>query len=141
MSNDSKTTTLLGGVSVKVILLDGSEAELKVRQLNIGDYAKAKRFVDADDEIGLTAFICGHDAAWANNLQPESYEELYRLAEEVNAKGFFGWLPRQLRREVTKQQAALQLVANWSPEQLKEAMKAGMQMQSTSPTGAPRPRA
>ena len=138
--NDAKTTTLLGGISVKVILLDGSEAEFKVRQLTLGEYPKAKRFVDADDEIGLTAFICGHDAAWANNLLPESYEELHRIAEEVNAKGFFVWLPRQQQREATKQQAALQLVANWSPDQLKEAVKAGLQMQSTSPTGAPRPR-
>jgi hypothetical protein len=138
--NDAKTTTLLGGQTVKVTLLDESIAEFKVRQLLLGDYPIAKRFVDEGDEIGLVAFICGHQKDWANNLAPESYEELYATAEVVNAKGFFAWLPRQQAREDKKQQAALQLVANWSPDQLKEAVKAGMQLQSTSPTGAPRPR-
>lgn len=132
--NDPKTTTLFGGRTVPVLQLDGAAAEVTVRQLPLGDYERA--FALADDEIALTAFLCGQPKEWAYALAPESYERLQAAAQEVNAKGFFAWVGRRLQREQAQQQAMLAAMSSLPPDVLKAAIQAG---QSISPTSLPKP--
>jgi hypothetical protein len=92
----SKTDTLFGGRTASVIFLDGSKSEIKVRQLPLTEYTGA--FNLADDEIGLTAYICGIPREKILQVTPESYEALQAAAQEVNAKGFFVYCARQMQR-------------------------------------------
>jgi hypothetical protein len=91
--------TIKGGRTITVQLADGGSAEVFVRQLPLGDYEAA--FLLQDDEMGLTALICGKVKQWVLSLEPESYETLRTASEEVNAKGFFVYASRQNER-VTK---------------------------------------
>lgn len=123
---NTKIETLSGGRLVKVTLLDGSEAEFKIRQILIGEYDKA--FTMLEDEIALTAFICGHPRAWANNLSPESYEALQAAAREVNAGGFFAWSTRRQQRIAEQQAALLPTLMKMTPEQITAAVQTGMRL-------------
>jgi hypothetical protein len=128
---NTKTETQFGGRLVKVILLDGSEAEFKVRQLPLGEYQRAMSLVE--DEIALTALICGHEKKWADNLTPESYEQLFNVAQEVNANGFFAFAKRRQARAAEELQTMLPLLASMSPEAIQKAMQMGLNSQTTSP--------
>ena len=128
--------TNLNNRLVTVVLLDGTEAQFTVRQLPVGEYKRAFSLID--DEIGLTALICGHDHLWANNLSPDGYETLFAAAQEVNAKGFFAWSKRRQQRDADQQAAILPALMKMSPEQIRTAVAAGMQ--SVSPTSSPKPR-
>lgn len=116
-------TTLLGGRPVKVNLLDGTEAEFKVRQLPLNEYEKG--FAIADDEIALTALICGHPKEWAYNLQPESYEALYQAAKEVNERGFFASYRRHTEAALQREVAISAVVAQMPEEMRRTVMEAG----------------
>lgn len=131
------TDTLFLGRTLNVRLLDGTAAEFKVHQLRLGQYEDAFKLLD--DEIALTAFICGHDRAWADTLQPESYEAVYAAAQEVNAKGFFAWSARRKERERQQQEAAIAAMAQLPPDMVKVAMQTA-QPAAPSPSGLPRPR-
>lgn len=119
----NKMETMFGGRVVKVVFEDNNTEEVKVRQLPLRDYDRA--FAVIDDEIALTAHICGKSKDWALSLQPESYEALQEKAREVNGRGFFGWSERK-SRELTK------FVAGMGPEIAQAAMA------STSQNGSSR---
>lgn len=127
--------TLFAGRLITVTLLDGTTAEFKVHQLSLAQYERA--FALLDDEITLTAFICGHDLKWAENLKPESYEQVYAVAQEVNARGFFVWSQRRKQREQVVHERNLAAMAQLPPEVVKLAMQVGSA--SSSPSGSPGP--
>lgn len=153
---DPKLETLNAGRRLTARFNDGTTAEVRVRQLPLGDYERA--FALLDDEIALTAFCCGLQTpdsrlqtcsrTWAAGgsadlsakqqahpgLTPDSYEELYAAAQEVNANGFFAWSARRRAREEQRAAAQIEAMAKLPPEALAEAMKFGA---STSPTGSP----
>lgn len=132
---NNKTETLFGGRPVKVLLLDGTTAEFTVRQLNLGEYQRAMTLIE--DEIALTALICGHDKKWADTLAPESYEALFTAAQEVNANGFFAFAARRQKRAADELQTMLPVLASMSPEAIQKAVQMGLNSQTTSPR--PRP--
>src|SRR5689334_18664496 len=104
---------LKGGQSVEVMYEDDSSSEVFVRQLPLRDYESA--FLKIDDEMEITALICGKDKAWVMTIQPESYEQLRKVALEVNEKGFFVYADRR-KEELTRR------VSSLSPDMLKAAM-------------------
>lgn len=130
MNND----TLNGGRLVAVTLLDGTSAEFRVRQLPLRDYEKAMTLLA--DEIALTAFICGHEKSWCENLAPESYEQIRLASEEVNAHGFFAYAGRQLQKLQAEIERNAALAATLPPETLRQVIESGSRL--PLPT-APRP--
>jgi hypothetical protein len=121
-TNEQKIETLFGGRLIIVTHEDGGSEEVKVSQLRLADYDRA--FLLIEDELGLTAVMCGKDKAWINTLQPESYDELQAVAREVNARGFFSFAERRQAR-------LFNAMANFKPEALMEMMD---RAKSTSPT-------
>lgn len=75
---------------------DGKTGEVTVKQLKLRDYQVAYKLLD--DEIGLTAFICGLKKEEIEKLHPESYETVFAAANELNAGGFFTYADRQAER-------------------------------------------
>jgi cell division inhibitor SulA len=120
--------TLFGGRIVPVKLNDGAALDVTVKQLRLGQYEAAFKLID--DEIALTALICGQDKAWADNLQPESYEALFTAAQEVNAKGFFAWSTRRADREEKIQQAQILAFSQLPPDVARAAAEAGLKAQN-----------
>lgn len=92
---DHKTIRQNGGLLVKVTMADNSIAEIKVRQLPIEDWDKAIGVFT--NERALVALICGQPPEWVNKIAPDSYGELFKLAREVNERGFFDYAARQLK--------------------------------------------
>lgn len=132
----NNNTTLFGGKKVLAQLIDGTAAEITVRQLPLGEYEKA--FALFEDEIALVALICGQPKVWAEMLQPESYEALQAAAQEVNARGFFAWSARRQKRAEEIQQAQLLAFSQLPPDVMRAAMETGLK--SPSPSGPPGPR-
>lgn len=140
---NEKMTTLIGGRRVKVHFADGREEEILVRQLPVREYDRAFGLVE--DEIALTALICARDITWIvgklpegeDGMLPESYELLQQTAQEVNAKGFFGYATRRSQKESAFKMQMLDAMKDMTPEQLAAAAAAGAQARSTSPTGSP----
>jgi hypothetical protein len=97
---NGKMETLMGGRKVAVNLLtlaDGSvppSEEVLVRQVPVREYEAGLALYD--DEIARTAFVCGKAKDWAFALTPESYEAVRAVAEEVNARNFFGFCERRI---------------------------------------------
>ena len=142
MNDVSKSDTLFGGRAAQARYLDGTTEDLRVRQLPLGEYEAAFKLLE--DEIALTARICGRDRAWADQLAPESYEALRLLAEEVNANGFFAWSARQVERLRDQQARAFEALAALPPEALEAAYRLGLSerpagLPATSPTSWPTP--
>jgi hypothetical protein len=123
---ETKNDTLFDGRSVTVLFEDGNQGVVRVSQLRLSQYEKA--FAKCDDEFEMLGLICGHDGAWAMTLQPESYEALLVIAQEVNAKGFFAYADRR-HGQLTRKLNSL------SPQILAAATQAG-----TLSTSSPRPR-
>jgi len=95
-SND----TLFGARPITVKLLDGTELETKVRKLTLGEYQRAFPLFQADDELGLTALICGEKGeskTWLEKIHPDSYEALVATVSEVN-QSFFAYAARKVGR-------------------------------------------
>lgn len=132
---------LFAGRAITLKLLDGSSVETRVRQLSLKEYERA--FTLLDDEIALTAFMCGdgHTKDFADNIAPESYEALYAVAQEVNAKGFFVWSERRVKKAQAEHERNLAMMEKLSPDVVKMAMDAGLAA-STSQRGprGPQPR-
>jgi hypothetical protein len=143
---NNTNTTLFGGRLATVTFLDGRTDEITVRQLPLRDYEKA--FNILDDELALTALICGMDKAWltgtkedgSDGLQPESYEALRAAAQEVNGKGFFAWSQRRAERVQAQLLQNAGLLAALPPEAVQKAMDASNPSRPSSPGSAPRPR-
>lgn len=85
--------TLNGGRDVIVKNVKGETETVKVQQLPIRKYEAG--FIKMQDEIGMTAFICGKPKEWAYDLDTDSYETVRQHAQEVNAKGFFAFAQRR----------------------------------------------
>lgn len=137
--------TLFGGRDVKVKLLDGTEADIKVRQIPLGEYQTAIKLTEAGDEIGFVALCVSQSSSSSSspsiqNIQPESYELLHAAALEVNDKGFFSWKARRDSREQEKesQRLAAQAGAEATKEIVLRSAMAGME--SRSPVGSLPPR-
>ena len=144
---NEKITTLFGGKKCSVQFADGRTEEITVRQLPLGEYERAFQFLD--DELAITALICGKDKNWltgtppdaSDSILPEHYEMLQADAREVNAKGFFAWSARRQAREAAALNEKIAAMAKLSPEQLKAATESGARLMSpTSSPTSPRPR-
>ena len=118
--------SLFGGRDVAVKLLDGSDATFRVHQLKLSQYEAA--FALLGDEIALTAMICGHEKAWADNLAQESYERLFAAAQEVN-QSFFAWSERRRQREEELQRSQILAFSQLPPEVARAAAEAGLKAQ------------
>ena len=157
----AKSDTLFGGRTVPVAFNDGTVGEIKVRQLPLADYEKA--FSLLQDELALTALICGQAGEWLVGVQasacpplqsdtlkrelqpgvtPESYEALRTAAWEVNANGFFAWSARRSAREQQAQGQMLQALATLPPAAIEQIAQLGMVAvrKDTSPTSSPKRR-
>lgn len=149
MNTDSESqnnNTLFGGRLVTVRYGDNHTEDIRVRQLPVADYESAYKLLN--DEIGLTALICGRKKEWLTAreesaaISPESYEALYLAAKEVNGQGFFVWSVRQAELDRVAQARMLSSIAHLPPEALNQivAMGAG-NISSTTLRTSPRPRA
>src|SRR5262245_61768358 len=132
-----------GGRSFTVLLIDDTSESIKVRQLLLSEYRAALKLID--DEIALTAFCCQpatpadakpYDTAWAQKLQPESYEQLQDAVQEVNARGFFAFAERQTAREREDKEAMMRMLSDLPPETLKTVSELG---KAGSTSSVPRP--
>jgi len=143
---NNSNNTLFGGRLATVAFLDGRTEEITVRQLPLRDYERA--FNILDDELALTALICGKDKAWltgskedgSDGLQPESYEALRAAAQEVNGNGFFAWSQRRAERLHAQLLQNAGLLAALPPEAMRLAVEASNPSRPSSPGSAPRPR-
>jgi len=126
VSTQNKTDTLLGR-TIKVKFEDGSEAEISVRQLRIGEYKKA--FGSIGDEIAIVAIATDQPKSRIETLTPGSYEDIQAAVQEVNANGFFSYAGRQMA-------AATRNLATLPADVLQVALK-----QFTSQTSSPASRA
>jgi hypothetical protein len=137
---NEKLQAAFRGRMAEVEFLDGRKEEIKVRQLVMREYERA--YPLREDEIALVAFICGKPTIWiegkredgGDGMAPESYEDLRRLAEEVNERGFFSFATRRAAREeavTLRQMEAMRI----TPDMVVAAMQ--KTAQSPSPTGSP----
>ncbi len=117
--------TLRGGRSAIAKFEDPETPDevVQVRQLPLRDYERAFKLFD--DEVGLTALVCGKDKAWGMSLDPKSYEDLHAAAQEVNAGGFFAYAAR-------RQDALVRRINQVSPEMLRAVME---KVSTASPPG------
>jgi hypothetical protein len=159
MSNTN--ITLFGGRLATVKFNDDRTEEITVRQLKLRDYEAA--FKKINDEIDLTAFICGKTKEWLAGKQEDGsdgivafsfegatgigYEELQALCREVNKLGFFVWAKRRADRDQAQMAEQLSIMAQMPPEMVRLTTEAGLtalKVPSASPTSsqtsAPRPR-
>lgn len=141
---NSENNTLFGGKLFAVVFADQRTEEIKVRQLPIGQYEKA--FAVLNDEMALTALICDRPKDWitgknpdgSDSMNPESYEELFKLAGEVNAKGFFAWSGRKAEKARLQMLENAKLMAMLPEDMVNLAINMSGK-ESTSPTSSPRP--
>jgi hypothetical protein len=124
--------TLMKGRSVSVVLSDGATESVNVRQLPLGEYRKA--MLVSDDEFKLVTFICGKHDSWIDKVNPESYETLRAVVQEVNEKGFFVYKARQDGINIAR-------INQLSPQAAEAAAKVGAASlsQNSSPGSVPRP--
>lgn len=147
---ETKLETLFGGRVVGVKLVDGADAEIKVRQILLGEYQAALKLLE--DEIAFVAFVCGikspetkvqspesanHQPTSINQVEPEYYEALHAAALEVNAKGFFSWKARRDLREQEKESQRLASQAGADATKELVLRSAMMGTASPSPVGSP----
>ncbi len=109
---------------------DGKTDTVRVHQLRLSQYEAA--FAKFDNEFELLGLVCGHDAKWAMTLMPESYEDLLKAAQEVNAKGFFVYAERR-HGLLTRRLNSL------SPQILSAATQAAGTSSNSSQRPRPRP--
>jgi hypothetical protein len=96
-SGPTSLETLLGGVEVPVVLLDGAVETVRVRQLPIRDYPA---FLAAQmDEPAMADLLCGKPAGWGERLGFDSLEMVVREGDRLNADFFGRWLRRRLERQ------------------------------------------
>jgi hypothetical protein len=140
MNTSEKTIALAGGKTVTLLIANGPDQNIFVRQLPLRDYDAAFKLLN--DEIGLTAF-CALSPADGKPMpketlfdySPENYEALFEAAKEVNANGFFLYSARRLRREEAENLHWARIASELPPETL----KAGA-ISATSSPKPPRPR-
>lgn len=127
---DPKTIALNGGVQLAILLTEGREENVIVRQLPLADYERA--FNVLADEIAFVGLLCGKDKKWALQLTPASYEQIHTLGKEVNEKGFFVFAGRRTESLAAQTGAMLAMLP---PETVKLALQtSGF---TTSPTASP----
>jgi hypothetical protein len=144
---NNTNTTLFGGRKAPVQFNDGRTEEITIRQLALRDYEKA--FAVLDDEMALTALICGREKAWllgskedgSDGITTDCYEALQVHIQEVNAKGFFVWSRRRAAKARQQMQENAALMAAMPPEAMRAAIEAGTKpLPTSSPASVPRPR-
>jgi hypothetical protein len=92
--NPAQKARTVFNATVTVALVDGTEQEWTVRQVQLGEYQKA--FPLIDDEFALVALCTGRSKeAILANLTPESYETAASLVREVN-RSFFAYASRRV---------------------------------------------
>jgi hypothetical protein len=151
MSNTN--ITLFGGRKATVKFNDGRTEEITVHQLKLRDYEAAFRKIN--DEIDLTAFICGKGKEWLTGAKEDGsdgivafsidgglvgYEELHACCREVNKLGFFVWSKRRVDREQAQMAEQLSIMAQMPPEMVRLTTEAGLtalKLSSASPTSSP----
>lgn len=159
MSNTN--TTLFGGLQATVRFNDGRTEEIKVRQIPLRDYEAAHKLIN--DEVALTAFICGRKKDWLTGTKEDGldgiaafavegepgigYEELVVRSREVNERGFFSWSKRRDVREQAQMAEQLSIMALMPPEMVRLTTEAGLTkivppyvLPTSSQPSAPRPR-
>lgn len=96
----SKNDTLHGGREVPVKIFGAEpgkilEEKFFVRQFRVKEYPALRPLYL--DEIALVAKACDKAVDVIGNVLPESYEELQKATREVNERGFFTYMVRQLQ--------------------------------------------
>ena len=123
-----KSDTLHGGRQMTVKFNDGTEREITVRQIKVGEYQRA--FPLIGDELKLVTFATGLHQQEVEEIAPEHYELVRAAVWEVNAKGFFVYAARQ---RAANQEALKDLPAE-ALKALSEKIASTLRMQSpTSP--------
>ena len=79
-----------------VTLENGTSEAVAIEHLKLREYDRA--FKSLDDEMALTAILCGKTKEWVMNLTPASYEALRGCAKAENESGFFAYAERQMAK-------------------------------------------
>jgi hypothetical protein len=87
-----KFATLVGGMELRVEMLDGSSETVRVRQVPVKLYPEMAKALT--DELKMAELLCDKPAAWVENLTPESHEQIITEGERINARYFFSWIER-----------------------------------------------
>ena len=83
-------TTVLGKRVMRVKTVAGPEIEVEVRQLPMRRMNELALAIG--DPTAVIKLCTGKDEAFLDNLSPESFVELSRACDEVNADFFGRWL-------------------------------------------------
>ena len=132
---EQKNDVLFRGRDVRVEIdgtSDGVSVQVdtvRVNQLKLSQYEAA--FAQLDNEFNLVSLACARPQGWAQTLTPESYEAVYALVQEVNAKGFFVYAER-------RQATLVRRLNSVTPQLLKAASEASTS-QTSSQRLRPRP--
>lgn len=92
----SQKAAALGGITVRVTLLNGLSEEVWVKQLplrQMPDYAAA-----VDNPATLIRLCTGKADEWVDRLSAESFEALALKCDEVNSDFFSRWVALAQRR-------------------------------------------
>lgn len=83
MSNGpTKEEKMRGGAEYIATLEDGTQEEVLIAQIKIGQWKKASS--NWGDEMKLVALYCGKTVAWVESLSPESYEHIATEGARIN---------------------------------------------------------
>lgn len=88
--------TLFGGADVTVIMLDGTEQRVMVRQLPIR--AMPALLLAQDDEAASIELYCDKPAGWTDTITRDSAERIVTEGERINSDFFGRWLARRVER-------------------------------------------
>ncbi|WP_438482722.1 hypothetical protein [Oleiharenicola lentus] len=84
-----------GGEKLTVILENGTEQEVLVRLLKLGEYAQYMARVD--HELNLAAYLTGNSVEWASKLAAQSVMEIVSLGHDLNFTGACLWATRRAK--------------------------------------------
>jgi hypothetical protein len=91
--SEAEMTAMLGGVGLKVTLLDGTQEDVLVAALS---FAKLPGFGDVvHDEVKLIELVCDRPAGWAVQVVQTHAEQIVLLGRELNEPPFYRWAARQ----------------------------------------------
>jgi|GEM_PF-6254545 len=111
---------------VTVTLQLGGTENVDVKQITVSQFQAAFRAYESEDEMRLVELSTGQHPKWCDTLSVESYEELVRVMNAVNASGFFAYAVR-----LSANRAARQAMADI----IKSGGLSGLSSSRTSPSG------
>lgn len=91
MNNVKDLQCVLGGVNYVATMRDGSQQEVKIRELPIRILTTQWDQAVIRDQASLTEIYCDKEEGWDDQLLPDAHEEIVRIGYEINFPRFARW--------------------------------------------------